>query len=117
MWWKSEMNLSFLFSLATRRMRSSTCGMLVWLCAQGMVCWSAFPLVPALRSTGSAAIAPADPSVVGCSALFAGFTATMTGSDFSGPCITGYGSSPSRCGPDGQTQDLPASDAILLHVM
>ena len=39
------------------------------------------------------------------------------------PCIIGYGSSPSRCGPslsrdaDGQTWDLPASDAILLHVM
>jgi hypothetical protein len=31
--------------------------------------------------------------------LFAGFTATMAGSDFSCPCIIGYGSSPSRCGP------------------
>jgi len=54
--------------------------------------------------------------------LFAGFIATMPGSDFSGPCIIGYGSSPSRCGPatarrSGQTRDLPASDAILLHVM
>src|SRR5713226_3854378 len=53
----------------------------------------------------------------------AGFSATMTESDFSCPCIIGYGSSPSRCGPslsldtDGQTRDLPASDAILLHVM
>jgi hypothetical protein len=27
--------------------------------------------------------------------LFAGFTATMAGSDFSYPCIIGYGSSPS----------------------
>src|SRR5215467_13804809 len=39
------------------------------------------------------------------------------------PYIIGYGSSPSRCGPslsrdaDGQTRDLPASDAIPLHVM
>src|ERR1700730_10891011 len=47
----------------------------------------------------------------------------MAGSDFSGPFIIGYGSSPSRYGPslsrnaDGQTRDLPASDAILLHVM
>src|SRR3979490_1765651 len=32
-------------------------------------------------------------------ALFAGFTATMAGSDFSRPCIIGFGSSPSRCGP------------------
>jgi hypothetical protein len=29
----------------------------------------------------------------------AGFIATMPGSDFSGPFIIGYGSSPSRCGP------------------
>src|SRR5262249_43276900 len=32
-------------------------------------------------------------------ALFAGFIATMTRSDFSCPGIIGYGSSPSRCGP------------------
>src|SRR5262249_37605792 len=57
------------------RMRSSACGMLVWLCAQGMVCWPAFPLVPALGSTGSAAVSSAaDCSAAGCSALFAGFT-------------------------------------------
>jgi len=31
--------------------------------------------------------------------LFVGFTATMAESDFSCPCIIGYGSSPSRCGP------------------
>ena len=55
-----------------------------------MLCWSVFPSAPALRSTGSAAGRPA---------LFAGFLATMAGSDFSRPCITGYGSSPSRCGP------------------
>ena len=42
----------------------------------------------------------------GCSArllrtrtLFVGFTATMAERDFSCPCIIGYGSSPSRCGP------------------
>ena len=52
--------------------------------------WPTFPLVPALRSTGSAA---------DHSALFVGFPATMTESDFSGPFIIGYGSSPSRCGP------------------
>ena len=32
-------------------------------------------------------------------ALFVGFTATMTRSDFSCPCIIGFGSSPSRCRP------------------
>ena len=34
-----------------------------------------------------------------CPALFAGFFARMAESDFSGPFIIGYGSSPSRCGP------------------
>src|SRR3974390_374434 len=39
------------------------------------------------------------------------------------PCIIGYDSSTSPCGPslardaDGQSRDLPASDAIRLHVM
>ena len=66
--------------------------------------WPVFPLVPALGSTHSAA---------GCPALFAGFIATMAESDFSGPFIIGFGSSPSRCGPAagtraaGQTGDLP----------
>ena len=40
-----------------------------------MLCWYAFPLVPALGSTNSAADR---------SALFVGFPATMAGSDFSG---------------------------------
>src|ERR1700720_2221055 len=47
----------------------------------------------------------------------------MAERDFSCPCIIGYGSPPSRCGPslsldtDGQSRDIPASDAILLRVM
>src|SRR5204863_9388695 len=110
-------------SLATFRMRSSACDTLSRHCVRRVVCWSAFPLVPALRSTGSAAYAPADGSAVGSTALFASFTATTTESDFSCPCIIGYGSSPSRCGPslarnaDGRTRDLPGSDTIPLHVM
>jgi hypothetical protein len=44
--------------------------------------------------------------------LFAGFVATMAGPDFPLPCIIGFGSSPSRCGPpassaSGQSWDLP----------
>jgi len=75
--------------------------------------WHTFPLASALRSTCSAA---------DHSALFAGFKATMASSDFPRPYIIGYGSSPSRCGPqastaDGQTWDLPVSDAILPRVM
>ncbi|EEA02867.1 hypothetical protein BH160DRAFT_1875 [Burkholderia sp. H160] len=64
-----------------------------------------FPLVPALRSTHSAAGSPA---------LFAGFVANMAESDFSRPFIIGYGSSPSRRGPvhpaTGQTGDLPVPE-------
>src|SRR5919108_160786 len=100
MWWKSAVNLSFLLSLATCRMRSSACDAPARLCVRCVLCWFAFPLVPALRSTGSAAFGSAAVgSATGCSALFVGFVATMAGSDFSGPFIIGYGSSPSRCGP------------------
>ena len=84
------MNLSFFRCLAACRTRSSAWDTLARSCARRVLCWRAFPSVPALRSTDSAA---------GCPALFAGFTATMAGSDFSRPCISGYGSSPSRCGP------------------
>ena len=35
------------------RMRSSACDALSRLCVRRVLCWSAFPLVPALRSTGS----------------------------------------------------------------
>src|SRR5215813_4361872 len=71
-------------------MRSSACDTFTRLCARRVLCWSAFPLASALGSTGSAADR---------SALFAGFAATMAESDFPRPCIIGYGSSPSRCGP------------------
>ena len=59
------MNLSsFFFSLAVCRMRSSPWVTLARLSVRCVSCWLAFLLVPALRSTGSAA---------DCSALFAGF--------------------------------------------
>jgi len=87
------------------------CDTLSRSCARHVLCWPAFPLVPALGSTDSA---------TDCSALFAGFSdsATTLGSDFPCPCIIGFGSSPSRCGPgrnlaSGQTRDLPASSAFL----
>jgi hypothetical protein len=104
------------------RMRSRTCDTLARLCVRHVLCWPAFPLVSALRSTGSAAVTSTADCSAGCSALFAGFTATMARSDFPRPCIIGYGSSPSRCGPGrhtacGQTQDIPGSNAIRLRVM
>src|SRR4249919_4134522 len=76
------------------------CDTLIWPCVPHVLCWPAFLLVSALGSTGSAANSSAvDCSAAECSALFVGFTATMAESDFSCPCIIGYGSSPSRCGP------------------
>src|SRR6516225_6472702 len=80
-------------------------------CVRSVLCWSAFPLVPALGSAGSAA---------DFAALFAGFIATTAGCDFSRPLIGGYVSSPSRRGPKhsgslGQTRDIPDSDAIFFQ--
>ena len=68
MWWKSAMNPSFFLSFATFRMRSSACDTVARFCARPVLCWLAFPLAPALRSTGSAAVG---------TALFVGFPATM----------------------------------------
>jgi len=61
---------------------------------------------------------PSIPSAAVRTALFEDFLGTTHLSDFSGSCFIGYGSSPSRCGPDGarpagRTGDLPGSDAIL----
>jgi len=75
------------------RTRSSACATLPRFCARCVLCRLAFPSAPALRSTRS---------IPGFPAPFAGFTATTPGSDFSCPCIAGYGSSPSRRGPDGR---------------
>jgi hypothetical protein len=89
-WWRSAVNRSFFLRLAACRTRSSAWDMLPRFCARRVLRRPAFPSAPALGSTGSAA---------GFPALFVGFLATMAGSDFSRPCIIGYGSSPSRCGP------------------
>ena len=100
-WWRSEVSFSFFFCLAACRTRLSACDTLTRFRARRVLCWSAFLLVPVLGSTGSAA---------DCSALFVGFLATTTGSDFSGPFINGFDSSSSHCGPAvvaGQPRDLP----------
>ena len=77
-WWKSAVNYSVLLPLAAFRMRSSACDTLSQSCAWHVLCWFAFPSVPALGSTGSAADNPApDCSAAGCSDLFACFSATM----------------------------------------
>ena len=79
-----------LLCLATCRTRSSACDTRSRPCVRCVLCQLAFPSAPTLGSANSAA---------GCPALFVGFSATMAGSDFSRSCITGYGSSPPRCGP------------------
>ena len=61
------MNFSFFPRLAASRTRSSACDTLSRSCARRVLCWFAFPLVPVLGSTNSAA---------DCSVLFADFTAT-----------------------------------------
>ena len=106
MWWRSAVNLSFLFRLAVCRTRSSAWDTLSRSCARRVRRWPAFPSAPALRSTVSAA---------DCSAMFVGIIATMPGSDFSRPCAGGVGSSPSRRGPmarcaRGRTRDLPVPE-------
>ena len=78
--------------LAAFRTRSGACDTLSRHCVRYVRHRFAFSLASALCSTASAAGHPA---------LFGGFVATMAESDFSCPCIIGFGSSPSRCGPVG----------------
>ena len=100
---------SYLGCLTSKRMAAFRTRPSAWVtrsrpCVRSVLCCSAFPLVPGLGSTGSATGRPA---------LFVGFIATMPESDFSGSCISGYGSSPSRYGPSdpnrahGRSRDLP----------
>jgi hypothetical protein len=93
-------------------MRASTCVTVSRLCVRPGCCWFAFPLVPALGSTGSAADR---------SALFASFAATTAGSDFPCSFIIGYRFSlpdaDQKRDCPGRTRDLPSSDAILLRVI
>jgi hypothetical protein len=85
-------NRSSFFSLAACRTRSSPWDAPCRLGVRGVPSCSAFSLAPALGSTDSSA---------GCPASFARFAATMAESDSSTPDIIGFGSSPSRCGPQG----------------
>src|SRR5580692_2078014 len=107
-------------------MRSSACDTLTRLCARHVLCWSAFPLVPALGSTGSAvAGSAADCSTAGFAALFAsqllwrGPTSRARASSATAPRLPDADRR-TRCTSldnDGQTRDLPGSDTIPLHVM
>ena len=96
------MNRSFPFSLAAVRTRSSPGDTLARRGVRRVLVCSVFSSAPSLRSTRSGSGRPTP---------FAGFPATMKGSDFSSPYIIGFGSSPSRCGPEltdpGRRRDLP----------
>src|SRR5208337_2427272 len=89
-------------------MRACACDTASRLCVRTVVCWSAFSLVPPLGSTCSSAARAAS---------FAGFTATMGESDFSGPFIVGFGLRPSRRGPcktpQGRPRDIPVPEQDL----
>jgi hypothetical protein len=95
-------NRSFRSSLAAVRTRSSPGDTLARLGVRRVLVCRVFSSAPSLRSTRSGSGRPSP---------FAGFPATMKGSDFSSPYIIGFGSSPSRCGPvlsdPGRRRDLP----------
>ena len=79
-WWSSAVNRSFVLCLAACRRRSSAWLTRARFSARCVLCWPAFPSIPALRSRASAAGRPA---------LFGAFTATTTEPDFSKtPCQT-----------------------------
>ena len=89
-WCRSAVSFSSLFLVTASRMRACAWDTAARLCVRTVLCCPAFSLAPPLGSPGSAAAR---------AALFAGFIATMGGSDFSAPCIVGYGLRPSRRGP------------------
>jgi integrase/recombinase XerD len=63
------------------------------VCVRSVRCWLAFSLAPVLRSIASAA---------GLTRFCSATSLLLRRrSDFSCPCIIGFGSSPSRCGPLG----------------
>ena len=82
-WWKSAVNRSF--SVALRlSVRAPAPVTRFPGSAPAHRCWLAFSLASVLRSVASAAGRPV---------LFGDFPATMTESNFSPPCIIGFGSS------------------------
>jgi hypothetical protein len=87
-------SFSFFLCLAAFRTRSSACDTRFRPCVRCVLCSLAFLLVPALGSAGSAA------SAFVADTLFVGFPATIAECDFSRSFIVGYGSSPSRRGPE-----------------
>jgi hypothetical protein len=68
----------FFLCLAACRTRSSACDTRSRLCVRCVLCWLAFPLAPALGSTGSAAVG---------TALFVGFPAVESGEVERTPCL------------------------------
>src|SRR3954471_23534057 len=108
------------------RIRSSAFVKRAWLWVQYVLCWCVFPLAPALRSTDSAAFAPADASAVGFlrfvrrihSYYERGPTSRVRASLASAPRLPNADRRTHTARDDGgQIRDLPGSGAIPLHVM
>src|SRR5271155_1281770 len=94
------MNFSAFLSCAALRTRSIPDDGVARSCARTPCGPAAFPSAPALGSTHSAS---------GCPDLFAGFAATMAGSDFSSPFIAGYGVEPSPTRTGGALLPRPVT--------
>jgi hypothetical protein len=120
MWEKSAVNLSFLLSLATFRMRSSACDTLVRLCVRGVLCWSPpfAPPAPPRLAPLQLDLQQSIPLCSPASLLWRGPTSRVRASSAMAPRLpdanhrTRY-----PLDADGRARDLPASDAILLHMM
>jgi hypothetical protein len=100
MWCSRVVNLSPFLSRAALRTRSIPDDGVARFYARTPCGPAAFPSAPALGSTHSAS---------GFPDLFAGFTATMAGSDFSSPFIAGYGFDPSPVRTGGALLPRPVT--------
>ena len=90
-WLVREVSLSFSFALRPAVCAPGACDTLARFCARHVLCRLAFPSAPALCSTSSAAEG---------FALFARqFHSSYGRVRLLAPCIIGFGSSPSQCGP------------------
>ena len=109
-WCRSAVSFCSLFLVTAPRRRARAWDTAARLCVRTVLCGPAFSLVPPLGSPGSAAAR---------AALSARFVATMGGSNFSTPCLVGYGLRPSRRGPGlgrpGRRWRSPGSRAEGLH--
>ena len=102
------MSFSFLFLATACRMRVRACDTASRLCVRTVLCGRAFPSVPPLPSTGSAA---------GCHALFASFIGNATGAILTAVGLESLGLGPQRVPTLGNTIYQAISASALLRNM